>query len=199
MRVMPPIRSASRRAPAQGAGKSPGCHMAKFDFHVSQAIEDDAISEWLLKELRFGADSARKRRGPPYKLTASDKRTCDTLRGLGSILATTKETAAVLGVHEDTVFEAFKREPELREIFMAAKETGKASLRRVQFNLAQRNASMAIFLGKNLLGQTDQQAYRFSGTVNVEVTDARDRLARLILGEATATRKVAGLIEGDGD
>lgn len=34
---------------------------------------------------------------------------------------------------------------------------GKASLRRNQFVLAETNASMAIFLGKNWLGQTDKQ------------------------------------------
>jgi hypothetical protein len=156
--------------------------MAKFDFHVTRALEDDRISEWLQKELRFGADSPRKRPGPPYKLTATDQRTCNSLRALASILATTKEIAAVLGVHEDTLFEAFKREPRLREIYMSGRETGKASLRRVQFDLAKRNAAMAIFLGKNLLGQSDQQDHRFRGSINVEVADARDRLARLILG-----------------
>ena len=35
---------------------------------------------------------------------------------------------------------------------------GKASLRRSQFKLAEVNATMAIFLGKNWLGQTDKQA-----------------------------------------
>lgn len=32
---------------------------------------------------------------------------------------------------------------------------GKISLRRSQFNLSEKNAAMAIFLGKNYLGQTD--------------------------------------------
>lgn len=32
---------------------------------------------------------------------------------------------------------------------------GKISLRRIQLKLAERNAAMAIFLGKNLLGQRD--------------------------------------------
>ena len=44
-----------------------------------------------------------------------------------------------------TFAEAYKK-------FSAA---GKASLRRYQFKLAQKSASMAIFLGKNYLGQTD--------------------------------------------
>ena len=32
---------------------------------------------------------------------------------------------------------------------------GKVSLRRMQFNLAKTSAAMAIFLGKNMLGQRD--------------------------------------------
>lgn len=38
------------------------------------------------------------------------------------------------------------------------REAGKISLRRAQFRLAERSASMAIFLGKNYLGQTDGTA-----------------------------------------
>lgn len=37
---------------------------------------------------------------------------------------------------------------------------GKLSLRRYQFKLAQKNASMAIFLGKNYLGQRDDIEFR---------------------------------------
>ena len=33
---------------------------------------------------------------------------------------------------------------------------GRCSLRRFQFNIAEKNAAMAIFLGKNYLGQTDK-------------------------------------------
>ena len=41
------------------------------------------------------------------------------------------------------------------QVFAIKREFGKISLRRSQFQLAQKNASMAIFLGKNYLGQTD--------------------------------------------
>ena len=37
---------------------------------------------------------------------------------------------------------------------------GKASLRRNQFKLSESNAAMAIFLGKNWLGQTDKQEFK---------------------------------------
>ncbi len=41
------------------------------------------------------------------------------------------------------------------EIFAIKRGKGKVALRRTQFQLAERSASMAIFLGKNYLGQTD--------------------------------------------
>jgi hypothetical protein len=41
------------------------------------------------------------------------------------------------------------------EIFKLKRGKGLISLRRAQFQLAEKNASMAIFLGKNYLGQTD--------------------------------------------
>ena len=46
---------------------------------------------------------------------------------------------------------------------------GKASLRRIQFKLAEKNAGMAIFLGKNLLGQTDQMVQKIE--TKEEVTE----------------------------
>lgn len=43
------------------------------------------------------------------------------------------------------------------EVFSLKREAGKISLRRSQFQLAERNAAMAIFLGKQYLGQKDKQ------------------------------------------
>lgn len=41
------------------------------------------------------------------------------------------------------------------EVFKLKRGAGKISLRRAQFRLAEKSASMAIFLGKNYLGQSD--------------------------------------------
>lgn len=41
------------------------------------------------------------------------------------------------------------------EVYAKKREKGKISLRRAQFRLAEKSASMAIFLGKNYLGQKD--------------------------------------------
>lgn len=44
-------------------------------------------------------------------------------------------------------------------IFRQKRSRGKISLRRSQFRLAEKSASMAIFLGKNYLDQTDSHEY----------------------------------------
>lgn len=41
------------------------------------------------------------------------------------------------------------------EVFAIKREAGKISLRRAQWQLATKSAAMAIFLGKNYLGQSD--------------------------------------------
>lgn len=52
------------------------------------------------------------------------------------------------------------------EVFKKKRGKGKISLRRAQFRLAEKNASMAIFLGKQYLGQMD----KFSEN-NMEIED----------------------------
>lgn len=42
-------------------------------------------------------------------------------------------------------------------IYKQKKQGGLISLRRTQFQLAEKSPAMAIFLGKNLLGQSDRQ------------------------------------------
>jgi len=49
-------------------------------------------------------------------------------------------------------------------VFAQKRGAGLLSLRRAQFQLAQKNAAMAIFLGKNLLGQTDKETITLNGT-----------------------------------
>lgn len=45
---------------------------------------------------------------------------------------------------------------EFSTVFKEKSETGKISLRRRQWQLAEKSPAMAIFLGKNILGQTDK-------------------------------------------
>lgn len=46
------------------------------------------------------------------------------------------------------------------EIFKIKRQAGFISLRRKQFALAENSAAMAIFLGKNYLGQTDKDYWQ---------------------------------------
>nr|DAM20051.1 MAG TPA: DNA-packaging protein small subunit [Caudoviricetes sp.] len=63
------------------------------------------------------------------------------------------------------------------EVFAQKRGAGKISLRRSQWQLAAKNASMAIWLGKQYLGQRD--------SVDVAVTDAKgialDELEKMVM------------------
>lgn len=68
-----------------------------------------------------------------------------------------KEIASVLKLDRETLrlkVQDYYKEP-YPLVFERFAEGGKASLRRTQRKLSQRNASMAIFLGKQYLGQKD--------------------------------------------
>lgn len=45
-------------------------------------------------------------------------------------------------------------------VYKEKREGGKASLRRLQLQLAEKSAAMAIFLGKNYLGQSDADKHK---------------------------------------
>ena len=61
------------------------------------------------------------------------------------------------------------------EIFKVKRGKGQISLRRMQWKLAEKNAAMAIFLGKQYLGQTDKVEttgeMRVMPTIKMEVVD----------------------------
>ncbi len=95
--------------------------------------------------------------GRPRKLNP-DEATLKQLRGLGQIQATVREGAAFFGVALQT-FEDFLDLPGVREAFEQGKGKGKISLRRQQFQLAEKNAAMAIWLGKQYLEQHDRHEF----------------------------------------
>ena len=75
------------------------------------------------------------------------------------IQCTEEEMAAVLDVSADTLERWVKRTYGRRfaEVYAEKRAGGKASLRRNQWKLSETNPTMAIFLGKNYLGQTDKK------------------------------------------
>lgn len=83
-----------------------------------------------------------------------DKRAFENLCGMQ---ATREEIADFFDIDSDTVNAWCKREygESFSAVYKKRATKGKVSLRRSQFLLAEKNASMAIFLGKNYLGQSD--------------------------------------------
>ena len=70
---------------------------------------------------------------------------------LASIFCTQEEIAAILDVSISTL----QHNQEFLQVHKKGLQTAKMSLRRKQFKLADTNAGMAIFLGKNYLNQRD--------------------------------------------
>lgn len=95
---------------------------------------------------------AGKRMGrPPIEI---DKKQFEKLCGLQCTLV---EIASYFNCSEDTIERWCKKtySATFAETFKKKSGNGKISLRRAQFRLAETNASMAIWLGKQYLGQRD--------------------------------------------
>ena len=54
------------------------------------------------------------------------------------------------------------------EVFAVKRQKGRASLRRAQFRLAQKNASMAIWLGKQYLDQKDEAKLETESRISID-------------------------------
>ena len=95
-----------------------------------------------------------------------DKSLFEKLCGLQ---CTKEEIAGVVEVSEDTVERWCKRtyKATFSEVYKKFSAKGKMSLRRLQFKLAEKSASMAIFLGKQYLGQTDKLETTDSEAVDI--------------------------------
>lgn len=70
---------------------------------------------------------------------------------LASIQCTQEEIANFLNISVRTL----QRDEEFCRIYKKGIDNGKMSLRRIQYKLAEKNTAMAIWLGKQYLGQRD--------------------------------------------
>ena len=77
--------------------------------------------------------------------------------GLCRIMCTLEEIAGWFQCSEDTIERWCKRTygAKFADTYKKYSANGRISLRRAQFRLAEKNAAMAIFLGKQYLGQRD--------------------------------------------
>lgn len=106
----------------------------------------------ITKEICF--DSIPTGGRPLKKLNEAGE---EMVRKLAAVMCTEEEIASVLGVSVELLHNSANNET-FAECYKRGKEQGKASLRRSQFELAKKNASMAIWLGKQYLGQCDDAA-----------------------------------------
>jgi len=85
-----------------------------------------------------------------------DEDTILKIRHLANIQGTKEEAAGALLVSESTFSLFLHGHIKAREAWDLGRHEGRASLRRVQWKLAQRSPAMAIWLGKQYLGQKDK-------------------------------------------
>lgn len=97
----------------------------------------------------------------------------NAIEKLANIQCTQKEIASFLGCSVDTL----QRDEKFCDLYNKGKENGKMSLRRMQFKLAEKSYAMAIWLGKQYLGQRDvpeQQEKSENGILQELVEAIRD-------------------------
>lgn len=77
---------------------------------------------------------------------------------LCSIMCTREEVCAVLNVADSTLWMWCKETygDSFEKVAERFRNVGKASLRRSQFALAEKNPTLSVWLGKQYLGQTDK-------------------------------------------
>lgn len=109
-----------------------------------------------------------------------DKKIFENLCGLQCTL---EEIAGVFDCSADTIERWCKREygETFADVYKKHSAKGKMSLRRTQFKLAEKSAAMAIFLGKNYLGQkdsiieTDEKTLQAVGEALVKIKRAAEQ------------------------
>jgi len=104
------------------------------------------------------------------------------------IQCTGEEIASILDVSYNTLERCCRRDKKVKfeDYSINKRQGGKASLRRKQWSMADKNVAMAIWLGKVMLGQKDSQEIDFgrnslnaigkmAGTVIILPSNGRDQ------------------------
>lgn len=93
----------------------------------------------------------------------------ESFEGLCALQCTKDEVCCFFNITDKTLENWCKRTygSGFSDVFRKKRGKGKISLRRAQFRLAEKNAAMAIFLGKQYLGQSDNPQQ----TEDIEVVD----------------------------
>ena len=108
-----------------------------------------------------------KKRGP--KPVTFDEKKWKEFDNLCAMQCTEIEICGWFDITDKTLARVIdeKYHRKFSEVFRQKRSKGLVSLRRAQFQLAQTNPAMAIFLGKNYLGQADKQEIEHTGGVKI--------------------------------
>ena len=106
-------------------------------------------------------------RGGPRPKLLPDDYTLERISDMAMLGATDREMAGCLKVSEATWIKFKNEYPEVMETIESSRNEGKISLRRIQWQQAQTNPTMSIWLGKNELGQSDKLSTETNINVNV--------------------------------
>lgn len=90
----------------------------------------------------------------------------ETVEKLASIMCTQEEIASYL----DLSIRKLQQDEEFMRVYKRGIDKGKMSVRRSQYKMVEAgNATMAIWLGKQYLGQRDKQDIEHSGGLDLNV------------------------------
>ncbi len=129
-----------------------------------------------------------------HTLKSKEKRlNVDELRAWAKVGCTIKEMAGAMGVSEQYLYNEKVKNREVAEALSVGYSELSIGLRSTQVRLALTgHAGMLIWLGKQVLGQTDKQEVKSETTVNVTLQEAMKELRALDKDEVLAIR---GIIE----
>lgn len=94
-----------------------------------------------------------------------------TVEKLANIQCTQEEIASFLGISTRTL----QRDEQFMELFNKGRESGKMSLRRIQWKHAEKSVPMAIWLGKQYLGQKDVIEASTIGETKINIVNSLPR------------------------
>jgi hypothetical protein len=81
----------------------------------------------------------------------------DQVERAASIGCSYEEIAVIVGMARSTFYQRLADNPDIKDLIDQGKARGKSTLRRLQWQRAQGGSdTMLIWLGKNVLGQTDR-------------------------------------------
>ena len=95
----------------------------------------------------------------------------DVVEKLAKFQCTQEEIASFLDISTRTL----QRDEYFMELFNKGRESGKMSLRRIQWKHAEKSVPMAIWLGKQYLGQKDIIEASTTGETKINIVNSLPR------------------------